>query len=114
MKIKNKTAKIFPFGDVIVPDIPSTNKKSKVKGNAISERNDLAVYNIGYRKGREDANKNFLKKMAWAIDKAEKKAGDAEREKNKKIIKWLKEIAEWNAHDKAWIERTIEKLGETR
>ena len=30
--------------------------------------------------------------------------------KNKAIIKWLKEIVMWNGHDKAWIEKTIEKL----
>jgi hypothetical protein len=39
---------------------------------------------------------------------------DVERKKNKKIIRWLKGIIEWNAHDKAWIEQTIEKLKENK
>jgi hypothetical protein len=48
--------------------IPSTNKKSKVKGNfKFLERNDLAVYNIGYKKGRESLMKEVLK----VVDEAE-------------------------------------------
>jgi len=85
MKIKNKTANIFPFGDVLVPDVPSTNKKSFTQ-------KDMAKYGkIMFDMGR-----------------------DVERKKNRKIIRWLKSIVWCNGHDTAWIERTIEKLRENK
>jgi hypothetical protein len=49
IKVKNKTANVFPFGDVIVPDIPFTNKKPNVKGRVFTKEDMLKNYEFGWK-----------------------------------------------------------------
>ena len=56
MKIKNKTANVFPFGDTIVPDIPST----KVKYSMFTKEDMLKNYEFGREEGWKEAYKYYF------------------------------------------------------
>jgi hypothetical protein len=71
LKIKNKTANVFPFGDVIVPDIPSTNENTEVKGKLNREDIYVMGWNDGFDKGRASRNKEFKKFLDGFVNPTE-------------------------------------------
>jgi len=87
-------------------DLIKDLRAGKLKGQKfwLDERNNQPLTLKDINKQMKSIIK--LMKIAKAVGRKEI------LQNNNKIIKWLQEIIWCNGHDKAWIEKTIEKLKE--